>query len=368
MKIVQLIPSLDDGGAETLVKDYAIILRELGEEVYIVTVYNFQKSSNFRLLEKANIKIIPLFKSYNLLSRLLIKFLGSFIIPLRLLTVLNNISPDVVHIHLALLSKVATIVRIMPKCKLFYTCHTLPKLVLGQNHKNELNSARLLCEKYGLRIIALHDEMKKELRDLIGVNNILVLHNGINIKSFTNNPLSHENAKKLLGFPVNSIVIGHVGRFSKVKNHEFLIKVAYNAMKKRKDIWLLLVGAGPLKESIQKKVYNLGINNRVVFLSHRSDVPNLMKAMDVFLFPSKYEGFPITLIETQSVGLPCVVSDTITSEAFISNNIYPLSLKEDPEIWANTVISVADKFFYDPKIKDFDIHSVTRKLLEYYSR
>jgi len=127
----------------------------------------------------------------------------------------------------------------------------------------------------------------------------------------------------------SNFVIGHVGRFNLQKNHEFLIKVFYEVCQYLTEAKLLLIGKGELEREIRKQVIKLGLADRVIFAGERDDVPKLLMAMDVMLFPSFFEGMPNVVIEAQATGLPCIISDAITSEAILSNLVVSLPIKND---------------------------------------
>ena len=139
-----------------------------------------------------------------------------------------------------------------------------------------------------------------------------------------------------LGIPRGAKVVGHVGRFVDVKNHDFIVKVAAELLQTEAMAAFLLVGDGPRRSTIEEEVARRGISDRFVFTGVRDDVPALLKgAMDAFLFPSKYEGLPVGLMEAQVAGLPCVASDAISAEAeFVKGNVHWLSLNAGPKRWA----------------------------------
>lgn len=124
----------------------------------------------------------------------------------------------------------------------------------------------------------------------------------------------------------DKFVIGNVARFSYQKNHEFLIRVFAEVKKIRKDAVLMLIGRGELEADIKNQVSVLGLNNSVIFMGVRNDVPEILNAIDVFVLPSRYEGLPVTLVEVQANGLPTLVADTVTKEIYINNNVAYLPL------------------------------------------
>lgn len=153
-------------------------------------------------------------------------------------------------------------------------------------------------------------------------------------------PVDPVALRRELRIPVGAFVVGHVGRFVEAKNHVFLVDVAEQLLKLRPEAFFLLVGDGPLRSAIEAKVQALGIRERFLFTGVRKDVPGLMKgAMDVFFFPSLYEGLPLATIEAQAARLPCVISDTIAVEARIfPEMIIPESLSAPPKKWAESLL------------------------------
>lgn len=169
----------------------------------------------------------------------------------------------------------------------------------------------------------------------------------------------------------DKFVVGHVGRFSRQKNHEFLLDIFYALKKKRQNAVLLLVGKGELKNNIEDRAKALGIADSIIFAGIRSDVPDLLSAMDVFVFPSFYEGMPNTVIEAQATGLPCVIADTITREAGVTECVHFKSLHDSAESWADNTLSLfdkdkADRSFYSDKMKNagYDIDSCVKQFVK----
>lgn len=168
-----------------------------------------------------------------------------------------------------------------------------------------------------------------------------LLHNAIDTEGYRFDPAGRERIRDELGLK-DKFVVGHVGRFNQQKNHAFLIDVFQEVLRKKPDARLVLVGNGELEESTRQKVNDLGIEQYVIFTGVRKDVPQLLSAFDVFLFPSFYEGMPNTVIEAQATGLPCIVSDTITREAKITDIVNYVSLNESTTVWASKVSKQAE--------------------------
>lgn len=138
---------------------------------------------------------------------------------------------------------------------------------------------------------------------------------------------------------VDKLVIGHVGRFDYAKNHDFLIDVFSEIQKRVPSAILLSIGDGENFEQIKDKIEELNLQGNVLLLGKRYDVYNLYQAMDLFLFPSRFEGFPVACVEAQVSGLPCIISDTITNEIKITDNCKFVSLEASKKIWCDTIMN-----------------------------
>ena len=171
---------------------------------------------------------------------------------------------------------------------------------------------------------------------------VTVINNGIDIDQFAFDEKVRKEIRKELGYKDSDLVIGHIGRFMKQKNHDFLIDV-FNELHKENDNYkLMLVGQGPLMEEIKTKVDNLGLTDSVQFLGQRTDANKLYQAMDLFLFPSLYEGLGIVMIEAQCAGLPCVASTEVPEIAKVSNNVEFIELNDSIKEWANKIRKLMD--------------------------
>ena len=161
--------------------------------------------------------------------------------------------------------------------------------------------------------------------------------NAIDTSRYLFDPVKRDNIRKSLQLEEGVILYGHVGSFSTPKNHTFLIDVFQQIYKQQgKKAYLVLVGDGALREQIEQKVVQCGLQKQVVFTGSVENVHEYLMAMDVLIFPSLFEGFPVALLEAQATGLYSVVSDSITEEVNLTQCIVPLSLEEGAGKWAET--------------------------------
>lgn len=163
-----------------------------------------------------------------------------------------------------------------------------------------------------------------------------VLKNAFDVKKYEFSEDIRDSKRKELGLE-SEFVVGHVGRFNEVKNHAFLLKVFKSYTDTNENAVLLLAGDGELRNKIEEEAKALNIYDKIRFLGVRKDVNELLMAMDVFVFPSLYEGLGIVIMEAQATGLKCVISDNIPSEVNCTDLIIRKGLKENSDKWAQAI-------------------------------
>ena len=165
-----------------------------------------------------------------------------------------------------------------------------------------------------------------------------VIPNAIDVQRFSFQTVIREKARKELGLE-NRLVIGHVGRFQKQKNHSRLLSIFAEIHKQRPDSVLVCVGAGEKMEETKALAKRMELEESVFFLGQRNDVQDLLSAFDVFLLPLLYEGFPVVLVEAQCNGLKCFASkDAIPDTVNLSGNVTFIPLSASDEGWAETLL------------------------------
>lgn len=195
----------------------------------------------------------------------------------------------------------------------------------------------------------------------------LYLPNAIDIDKYAFDENIRSRLRGQLGLD-GKLVFGHVGRLHESKNHGFLINVFKELKKKYPNSILLLVGDGPLHGQIECTIEAEGLTDSVVLLGNRSDVPELLQAMDAFVFPSKWEGLPVSVVEALASGLPCYISDTLTHDVDICNAVTRLPI-DNPGLWADSIsLPCRINARHDIESAGFDIHGSARKLLDLYER
>lgn len=365
IKVIEYISNLGDGGAETLVKDYARLIDHERFDPIIVVLRGGEASANRRILEDNHIPIIDIYSKWNIYTRLWNKLCGWWYIPYRLRKIIKREKATVLHMHLMVLKDVARIGPALNRMRLLFTCHNVPETVFGGDRIVEKRAAEKLIRNNNLQLIALHNEMAQELGRKFDVDKVIVMWNGIDVKRFQDINLTSATERQNLGIPQEAFVVGHVGRFAEQKNHDFLVDVFVEIAKDHPEAFLLMVGAGDSTRIEEKlRINNLG--DRYMILSHRSDVNEIMRAMDVFVFPSKYEGLPLVLIEAQYSGLRCIVSDEITKDVACTDNVIMLPLG-NPALWSRTIQDKNVRGTACTELHLFDMNEVMHRLEMLYS-
>jgi glycosyltransferase involved in cell wall biosynthesis len=359
IRVLQVLASLDRGGAETMIMNiYRNIDRSKIQFDFVVNErrkkYSFESE-----IQKLGGRIykVPRYKTTNYLSY-------------------KQAWKDLIIQH--------------PEWKIVHGHHTSPayiylriakslnRLTIAHSHiagrEGTLKSYVKLFMRYPLRYIAKYlfacstsaaDWMYGKRSNLA-----YVLNNAIDAKKFIFSSTIRKDKRKELGIE-NKFVIGHVGRFQTQKNHIFLIDIFKTVHDKNKNSTLLLVGDGELRESMENRVHELGLTDNVIFTGIRADIPELLQAMDVFVFPSLYEGLGIVAIEAQAADLPTIVSDSIPKDAFITDLIDSISLKESLDIWANAILRYSVGYernnrYKEIKTNGYDICDTTEWLESFY--
>jgi len=198
-----------------------------------------------------------------------------------------------------------------------------------------------------------------------------VIKNAIDIRQFSFNATVRNKLRNELNIS-NQFVIGHIGRFEEQKNHRLIIDILAEVSKLNKNSILLLIGDGSLKENILEKCDSLGLKSKVIFTGVRTDIPQLLQAMDVFLFPSLFEGLGIVAIEAQAAGLHTIVSDKVPEEVHITPFIERISLDISPNAWAEKILQYNNNYVREDTFNDickagYDIKNNATELEKFYN-
>lgn len=208
-------------------------------------------------------------------------------------------------------------------------------------------------------------------KTLYGKHPFIVLHNAINSSQFRYDTEVRNAVREELGVG-NSFVIGNTARFGHVKNHAFMLDILSEIIKIKKDVVMLFLGDGEERPRIEKQIEEKHLQKYVRLLGVRPDVYRIIQAYDIFLFPSKLEGLPVSVIEAQAAGLTCFLSDLIDNSVDITGDITFMSLNESPEEWAKRIVSGIPYERKDNRAKivkaGYDVEDNIGKLLALYTQ
>ncbi|OBS61826.1 hypothetical protein AX758_12325 [Enterococcus mundtii] len=199
--------------------------------------------------------------------------------------------------------------------------------------------------------------------------NFIFLENGIDVEKFAYNKIVRDKYRGMLGVAESTIVLSHVGNFYPVKNHEFLIDTLEKILIKKKDVVLCLFGKGETESKIKSIVKQKNMENHVMFMGAQDNISEWLNAMDLFLMPSLYEGLSVALVEAQTNGLPCIISDNIGKMNQVTDLVS--FKKNDSESWCESILTQKcneNRIKYSDIVSKsgFGIENVQNKLTNLY--
>lgn len=329
MKILQVNYKMDIGGIESfLINLYSNIDRKEYEFIFL-TYYN--KNFDFEdEIIKLGGKLIKISNPNNVSVFRHIK---------EIYSVIKNENIDVVHCHTyfdsAYVMIAAKIAKVNIRIVHSHTTFALRKVNILKRIKWAIS--RLLINFISTKKLACSKEAGEAL---FKNSKFEIIPNGINFEKFYYNETIRKKYRDELDIKADELVIGHVGRFDIPKNHKFLIEILDEIVNINKKVKLVLVGSGNLENEIKKQVKQKKLSKHVLFLGNRSDVSNLLNCFDIFVFPSIYEGLPVSLVEVQANGLPSLVSSNVSKEIYLSECIEFFSIYNNPKSWAEKILSM----------------------------
>ena len=288
MKIMQVIPYFCFGGAETMCENLCYAQKALGHEVVAVSLYN-EHTPIAQRMEAAGIRILYLDKKLGM---------DVSMVP-KLLRIMKQEKPDVVHTHLDVIKYAVAAARLANIRTCIHTVHSVAHKEAEGRLQKLINS---IYYRLGWTVpVALSPEVQQTICDFYGLDKacVPVIFNGIDISKCTPK-ISYE-----LSDPVSFV---HIGRFDVPKNHGGLLEAFALILKQHPNCCLHLVGDGDLRPDIETLASKLEITKAIVFHGMQSDVHPYLENADIFLLPSKYEGMPMTIIEAMATALPIVAT------------------------------------------------------------
>lgn len=346
MKILIIKSSLSLGGVDNLVMNQISYLHNQGHEIWVQYCDGVKEEKvEFYKENKCHLIKMPKFKD------------GFFKFIKKQTEVLKNERFDIIHSHICHFSYMVLIAAKIAGINGKIVCHSH-----YDDYYNGWPYLRfvmpIIQRKFKTSNAILVASSKKSGEALFGKNKFKLIYNGIDTSKFAFSQRIRESKRKELNIHEDQIALCNVAMFREQKNHEFLIDIFVEFLKKKPNAVLILVGDGPLKNKIKEKCEKLDIVSKVKFLGIRQDVDEILNAMDLCFFPTKFEGFSMGLIEYQCNGIPVVCSDVAPKEIKQVDNFIFKSLEDSAYDWAKTGIELIEdsirkdnsKLIYEKKL------------------
>lgn len=371
MKTKVLEVNVDDlnmGGVFNLVKN-VLYNKTPTMQIDIASIEKFAKHEHIQLLNKLGTTVHYIGYEGNKWKKQIIPYI-------RLKSLLNNNFYDCVHIHSDVANKlfIFGLAAKMAKTKKIIL-HSHASGVDGNHRKIKTfvhKLCRLFLKNVGTDFVACSDLAAKWMFPNIKKEMIVIINNGVDLDKFRFSSQIRKTERKKLGIK-EELLIGHVGRFCYQKNHNYLIEIISEMKKQGMPTKLLLIGEGPDKDAIKRKVYEKSLEKYVIFYGISEQIQNLFFAMDLFILPSHFEGLPIAGVEAQAAGLPVIFSDKITREAQLTTYVKYLNIKQsNVKEWVKCICQLSNKKIlrtdaYDElKGKKFSIQDTAKNFFALY--
>lgn len=365
MRIMYIIHSLYIGGAETITANYLIELKKRGFEVCLIEVWH-SESFLYDKLKEHGIVVMNVFDEKNdFLSRFKRKIFLATRIQNKVKHFVKDFKPDIIHNHstMAYLKEAC-----FPMDRVFFTFHCDLARYLSKSSAEEVRYLRN-CVDNGLNLIAISSNILKDVKREFATSNVSVIPNGICIDEIKSEAYTRDDLERRFGIERDAFLVGHIGRFHKVKNHERLIEIFKSIHDRRKDSYLLLVGGGTNQETrtVMDKVDKLGLKSSVIFAGVCRDSAAIASAFDVMIIPSFAESFSLVLVEAQVHNVRCIGSSVIPKEVFCNRNCISLPLEAGNDVWAEYALNGFERDM-SSDIRQFDIDVVIDKHIEIYTK
>lgn len=361
IRILQVLGGLDIGGAETMVMNY---YRNIDKSMiqFDFVVHGNNHGFYEEEIKKMGGKIyrVPKYRLYNHFN---------YIKAWRTLFK-NHLEYRIIHSHVR--STASIILKVAKENGLITICHS-------HSTSNGTGLSAFVKKKLQKKIPYVADYLfscsKESAIWLYGKKNAnsercYIINNAIDVSKYSFNMSKRKQVRSSLKID-NKIVIGMIGRLAEVKNHSFAINLLKELVKYNKKYHLLIIGSGPLKNNLVSQVKDYNLVENVTFLENRSDVNELLQAIDIFIMPSLWEGLPLALVEAQAASLPCVVSNNVTDGIIIEELVKKIEI-DDVKKWIEYIkddVNIAKvRLDRSKMIKDngFDIKDNASKLSSFY--
>lgn len=367
-RVLHVVGAMNRGGTETMLMNlYRNIDRDKVQFDFIS--FSEEEAHYDKEIENMGGKIIKLPKPSMLKPNKAISDISN--------TIKENGPYEVVHAHTLFNSGFAVKAAKKSHIKVRVThAHTTLDNESSLIRKIYTKYMRNIINKNSTNLLACSNEAGKYLfgKDILNKSNYTFFSNLIDYKSILNTKYEDIEKFKNDNDLNNKLVIGHVGTLKTSKNQKFLIEITHFLVNQNYNVKLLLVGDGSMRDELESLVNEYGIEENVIFTGVREDVDVILHSMDIFVFPSIYEGLGLVLLEAQAAGLPCLVSEAIQPEADLKMGLVEkLNLRDSIEAWSNKIIEMYDSKKIDKKTirnafdsSDYSTEKCINKLMDIY--
>ena len=327
MRIVEVLPSFEVGGAERLVSLLSMELAKLGHAVAVVSLYNPVESWILRELRASGIEVLFCAKRAGLDVR---------VVP-RLARIFARLQPDIVHTHLHTLKYVVPARLAFRHTAVAHTLHNLAQHEIEASGQAFQRAAFRL----GVAPVAIGDAIARSVSEVYGLPAKATIPNGIPVAAFQTPSGTRQRVRAVLAIPEDVPVFVAVGRLNPQKDHATLLAAFADPNISSLNAHLILAGAGDLRSALIGQAEALGISSRVHLLGVRDDISALYAASDVFVLSSRYEGNPLVVMEAMASGLPIVATSVGSVPELVPANVGRLVSPGNPESLAAAMRQLA---------------------------
>lgn len=367
MKILFVIHNLQVGGAEILVTNYLLKLKGMGHDVSLVQLWNINSFLKNKLIDnKISIHTLSFNCPINIFNRIIRKILTVLkktSYEKKLNKVISKLKPDAVHVHTGEL-----LLDIINFQNLFYTFHT----DVDRTLKYAQPGFRISLENKinrGLKIIVLSEKLKVQVLDFFPNADVTAISNGIDVNAIKAKKINREQFLNSIGVPQDAFILGHVGRFHPVKNHEKIITVFSAVLKRKPNSYLLLVGGADKKrlKTLKRLAKEKNVIDKIIFLGERKDATEIMSIFDCFILPSIREGFSLVLCEAEAHNIRAVATTEVPDEVIINDNCFKLNINESDDKWVDYILGDFTET-HNKTIESVDINLAVKKHIALYEK
>lgn len=364
-KVLHIIYDLSTAGAQTVVMNYMRNMKNDNDYHFTLLITEpFKDVMYEKELAVGNYDYKSCEYKPSKCSRILRPIVNWVTYQYKIWKVIKSERPDIIHTHLTNILPYVVFPAIFSRANKVHTLHSDPYAIPKKN----VIWAWLAFHFFGFRPIAVTESQSKKACKRYKLSDIDIVHNGLDLNAYKQNDVCRQNVRTELGLDQDAFVIGTVGRFDKIKNFPYLIKVFSEYLKLNSSARLLMVGDGIERQQLEELVRFLNIENKVIFAGQRSDVQNMYKAMDLFMLTSFFESSSIVTVEAQLSGVRCVISSSIPDSVIITDKVNRISLYAPLDEWMSAISGQLPR---DPQINDeihFSIENTILELKQVYHR